>query len=163
MCWGVAEFFDAKTAFEARYAIKPVIGFVLFDDAPKVIAFDAAGASITHGFEMKKWCAGKFSAEFGTDAVMVRSFVAVENHEILGQNLALILRSIEDSFAVRGKSGKLLLEKILRESDEIMPAGGLELDFVEFFDVGGVGRLFDGELVFGGLAQGAAQTLAHTF
>ena len=66
---------------------------------------------------------------------MVRSLVAVKNHEILGENLAVVLRGIEDGLAVWGESSELFGQEILGEGEEIMAFRGLELDVVEGFDI----------------------------
>lgn len=117
MSGGIAKFIDAEAALEAGDAVETVVDFVFLDDAPEIVALNSPFASVAHSFHMEERSAGILRAKLGRDAVMVGGLVAVEDHEVLGEDLVLIFGSIEDSFAVFGESGKLFSKEIFREGD----------------------------------------------
>ena len=84
---GVFELRAAEATFEFGDAVKAVLSFVCADNTPKVVAFDAAFSGFTHGFHMKKWSGGIFGAKICRRAVVIGGFVAIEDHEVLRQDI----------------------------------------------------------------------------
>ena len=105
---GVAKFAAAETAFEEADAVKTVVFGVFVDDAPEIVAGDAARAGVVDSFPVKDRGAAELSTQFGRNGIMIRSFLAVENHEVFGEDLTLILANVEGSLVIFGEGSKLL-------------------------------------------------------
>ena len=73
----------------------------------------------------------------------------------------MVFCSIENSFAVGSKGGKLFSEKILRKGDKMMATGGLKFDLVKFMNIVGVSGGLNFDIIFLGLTQGTTKTLTH--
>ena len=103
---GVVELVNAEAALEAGNAVEAVVGFVFADNTPEVVALDPPLAGVAHRLQMEQRRAGKLGAKFGRDAIVIGSLVAVENHKVLGERLALVFGGIKDSFVMFGKGGE---------------------------------------------------------
>ena len=101
---------DAETALEAGDAVKAVMNISLLDDAPEIIALSSPLAGVAHSLHVQKRRARILSTKLGRNAVMIRGFIAIKNHKVLSEDLALILSSIEDSFAMLAEGSELLIK-----------------------------------------------------
>ena len=68
---------------------------------------------------------GVFGAEVRGDAVVVAGFVAVENHEVHSEDLAVFFADIHDDFVVFGEGFEFFSEEGVGEGDVAL-AGGVE-------------------------------------
>lgn len=108
----IFELGDTEAAFELADTVEAMLDIVFCRNAPEVVADNALLTGVAHGLHVQEWSAGELGAKLRGDAVMVRSFWAVENDEILGENLIFVSGGIKFDLAVGGESGKLFGEKI---------------------------------------------------
>ena len=103
----IAEFCATETTFELGNAVETVSFFFWADDAPEVVAGDAAFSGFLHGFHVEQWGGGVFCAKVGRNAIVIAGFVAIENHKVHGENFAIFFGGVHDDFVVFGEGGKL--------------------------------------------------------
>ena len=85
-----------------------MLGLVEASDAPEIVALDAELAGVAHGLHMEERRARILGAELRRNAVVIASFVTVENHEILGEDFVAKFRSIELYLAILCEGLELL-------------------------------------------------------
>ena len=155
----VFEFGDAETAFELADAVEAVGSVVFGGDTPEVVSSNSLLSGVAHGLDVEERGAGKLGAELGGNTVMIRGFGAVEDDEVLGEDLVLVLCGVEFDLVLGGEGGELFGEEIFGERDKVVAGGGFELDLVELVYICGIGAGGDFDMVLLGFAEGAAEAL----
>ena len=103
----ILELLDTKAALELADAIKTMFCFVKPSNTPEVVALNTPLARIAHRLHMEKWRTRIFRTEFSRNAIVIARFIAIENHEVLCQNIFAELSGIEFYLIIFCKSLEL--------------------------------------------------------